>query len=43
MGRDSTGFKLHYLDEFRYSDDMTAKMERTWGCGPAIAITPKLS
>ena len=31
MGQDSTGFKLHHLDEFRYSEDMVVKMQSCLG------------
>ncbi len=31
IGRDSTGFRLHHLDEVRYSDDMTVKTESPLG------------
>ena len=31
MGQDGTGFRLHHLDEVRYSDDMTVKTESPLG------------
>ncbi len=31
MGQDSTGFKLHHLDEFRYSEDMVVKVQPCLG------------